>query len=90
METLKNINDNLKSSLKGVMERNIQKDIISGIDYIPVTGKKIDENDLLYAVDATLDGWLTTGRYSKEFEYNLAKYIGAKKSILLISALGVL
>jgi len=85
METLKNINDNLKSSLKGVMERNIQKDIISGIDYIPVTGKKIDENDLLYAVDATLDGWLTTGRYSKEFEYNLAKYIGAKKSILVNS-----
>ena len=85
MEILKNINDNLKSSLKGVIESNIQKEIIPGKDYIPVTGKKIDENDLLYGVDATLDGWLTTGRYAKEFESKLANYIGAKKSILVNS-----
>ena len=85
MEYLKNINKTLKSSLKGVIESNIQKEIIPGKDYIPVTGKKIDENDLLYAVDATLDGWLTTGRYAKEFESKLANYIGAKKSILVNS-----
>ena len=85
MEYLKNINSTLKLSLKGVIETNIQKEIIPGKDYIPVTGKKIDENDLLYAVDATLDGWLTTGRYAKEFESNLANYIGAKKSILVNS-----
>ena len=85
MEILKNINDTLKSSLKGVIESNIQKEIIPGKDYIPVTAKKIDENDLLFAVDATLDGWLTTGRYAKEFESKLANYIGAKKSILVNS-----
>ena len=85
MEILKNINSSLKSSLEGVIESNIQKEIIPGKDYIPVTGKKIDENDLLYAVDATLDGWLTTGRYAKEFEHKLANYIGAKKSILVNS-----
>ena len=85
MENLKNINNALKSSLKGVIESNIQKEIIPGKDYIPVTGKKIDENDLLYGVDATLDGWLTTGRYAKEFESKLANYIGAKKSILVNS-----
>lgn len=85
MKILKNINSSLKSSLKGVIESNIQKEIIPGKDYIPVTGKKIDENDLLYAVDATLDGWLTTGRYAKEFELKLANYIGAKKSILVNS-----
>lgn len=85
MEILKNINNTLKSSLKGVIESKIQKEIIPGKDYIPVTGKKIDENDLLYGVDATLDGWLTTGRYAKEFESKLANYIGAKKSILVNS-----
>lgn len=85
MEVLKNINDNLKSSLKGVIENNIKKEIIPGKDYIPVTGKVIDSSDLLYGVDATLDGWLTTGRYAKQFESDLAEYIGCKKSILVNS-----
>ena len=85
MEVLKNINDNLKSSLKGVIENNIKKEIIPGKDYIPVTGKVIDSSDLLYGVDATLDGWLTTGRYAKQFESDLAGYIGCKKSILVNS-----
>ena len=85
MEILKNINHKLKSSLEGVIEKNIQKDIIPGKDYIPVTGKKIDVNDILYGIDATLDGWLTTGRYAKEFETRLANYIGSKRSILVNS-----
>ena len=45
----------------------------------------IDNNDILYGVDATLDGWLTTGRYAKRFETELANYIGCKKSILVNS-----
>jgi len=85
MEVLKNINYNLKSSLEGVIEKNIKKEIIPGKDYIPVTGKVIDSSDLLYGVDATLDGWLTTGRYAKQFESDLADYIGCKKSILVNS-----
>ena len=85
MEVIKNINDNLKSSLKGVIRNNIKKEIIPGEDYIPVTGKVIDSSDLLYGVDATLDGWLTTGRYAKQFESDLAEYIGCKKSILVNS-----
>ena len=85
MEILKNLNDKLKSSLVDVIENNISKEIIPGKDYIPVTGKKIDVNDILFGVDATLDGWLTTGRYAKEFETKLANYIGSKKSILVNS-----
>jgi len=85
MEVLKNINDDLKSSLEGVIENNIKKEIIPGEDYIPVTGKVIDSSDLLYGVDATLDGWLTTGRYANQFESDLTEYIGCKKSILVNS-----
>ena len=79
----KNINKKLKSELSDVIKNNISKKIQPGVDYIPVTGKKIDINDILFGVDATLDGWLTTGRYAKEFESKLANYIGAKKSILV-------
>ena len=81
----KNINKKLKSELSDVIKNNISKKIQPGVDYIPVTGKKIDINDILFGVDATLDGWLTTGRYAKEFESKLDNYIGAKKSILVNS-----
>ena len=82
---IKNINQTLKESLRPIIDKNISKKIIPGLDYISVTGKVIDHNDILAGVDATLDGWLTTGRYAKEFESNLATYIGAKSSLLVNS-----
>ena len=82
---IKNINQTLKESLEPIINGNISTKIVPGIDYISVTGKVIDQDDILAGVDATLDGWLTTGRYAKEFESSLAKYIGAKKSLLVNS-----
>ena len=29
-------------------------------------------------VEASLDGWLTTGRFNEEFEQRLAKFLGVK------------
>ena len=85
MKEFKNINETLRNSLEEVIKNNVSKKIKPGEDYISVTGKMIDSNDILYGVDATLDGWLTTGRYAKQFETKLATYIGAKKSILVNS-----
>lgn len=85
MKELININPELKSSLEKVIRRNTFKEIIVGEDYIPVTGKKIDTTDILFGIDATIDAWLTTGRYAKQFESDLAHYIGSKKSILVNS-----
>ena len=82
---LKNIDQTLKESLKPIINGNILKKIIPGLDYISVTGKVIDQNDILAGLDATLDGWLTSGRYAKEFESSLAKFIGAKTSLLVNS-----
>ena len=85
MREFKNIDSKLKASLEEVIQNNIAKPITPGEDYISVTGKMIDSNDILFGVDATLDAWLTTGRYAKEFESSLAKYIGAKTSLLVNS-----
>ena len=46
--------------------------------YIPVSGKFLDWNDLSYMIDATLDMWLTSGRFNKEFEEKFAKYLNVK------------
>jgi len=71
--------------LQNIIRKNISKQIIPGIDYIPVTGKVLDEEDILSGVDAMLDGWLTTGRYAQEFEREFAKYFGSRFSVLVNS-----
>ncbi|GAB4033254.1 lipopolysaccharide biosynthesis protein RfbH [Spirosoma gilvum] len=80
-----NIDNNLLEQLLPLLSKKTKKDIIPGEHYIPVTGKVIDEQDLLYGIDAVMDGWLTTGRFGKKFEYQFAKYFGAKSSILVNS-----
>jgi CDP-6-deoxy-D-xylo-4-hexulose-3-dehydrase len=45
----------------------------------------LDADDLLYGVDATLDGWLTTGRFGPKFEQKLARWFGCKSSLLVNS-----
>lgn len=58
---------------------------VAGKDYIPVTGKIIEEDDLLLCMESVADGWLTTGRFANEFETEFAKYFGAPKALLVNS-----
>lgn len=81
----KNIDGELLQLLYTKANANVQKTIEPGRDYIPVTGKVIDATDLLHSVDASLDGWLTSGRYGEQFEKELAKYFGSKASFLVNS-----
>ena len=84
---LKNITDEngLLAPLTQVATQNVTKTIRPGVDYIPVTGKVLDAEDLLYGIDATLDGWLTTGRFGPKFEQKLAKWFGCKSSLVVNS-----
>ncbi len=75
----------LKNSLSAIIEKNINQSIVAGVNYIPVTGKVLDIDDILHGVDATLDAWLTTGRYAKDFEKEFANYFGSKASVLVNS-----
>lgn len=85
IEKFANIDTEILELLLPVLKKNTQKIIIPGENYIPVTGKVIDEEDLLFGIDSMMDGWLTTGRFGKKFEYQFAKYFGAKSSILVNS-----
>lgn len=81
----RNFNGDLESALSKIAREKIGRNIRPGEDYIPVTGKVLDEDDILFGVDAMLDGWLTTGRFGKKFEYQFAKYFGSKSSVLVNS-----
>ncbi|MCA6583881.1 MAG: lipopolysaccharide biosynthesis protein RfbH [Pseudanabaena sp. M57BS1SP1A06MG] len=61
------------------------KEFIAGETYIPVSGKVFDEAEILNLVDASLDFWLTTGRYAAEFEKRFAAWIGVKHCLLVNS-----
>ncbi len=53
--------------------------------YIPAAGKVVEEDELLNLVDASLDMWLTAGRYCDIFEKELAKFLGVKKALTTVS-----
>ena len=56
-----------------------------GMTTIPPSGKVLDSAELKYMVEASLDGWLTTGRFNAEFEKKLAAFIGIKHLITVNS-----
>lgn len=63
-----------------------RKKFIPGSTYIPVSTKVVDEEDLGYLIDASLDMWLTSGRFSRDFETELPKFFNRKTSALLVNS----
>jgi CDP-6-deoxy-D-xylo-4-hexulose-3-dehydrase len=58
---------------------------IPGESLVPPSGKKLGAQELQNMVEASLDGWLTTGRFNDEFEKRLATFIGVKHLITVNS-----
>ena len=56
-----------------------------GATAVPPSGKLLDAAELKNMVEASLDGWLTTGRFNAEFEKTLAAFIGIKHLITVNS-----
>ncbi|MFP5271821.1 lipopolysaccharide biosynthesis protein RfbH [Coleofasciculus sp.] len=61
------------------------RSFVPGQTYIPVSGKVFDQDELIKLVDASLDFWLTTGRYAAEFEERFAAWMGIKHCLLVNS-----
>ena len=81
-----NLNDEvLKKLLVEKFSKNINKAIIPGESYIPVSGKVIDEEDVLWGIESMMDAWLTAGRFSIKLERELARYFGSRFSLLVNS-----
>jgi CDP-6-deoxy-D-xylo-4-hexulose-3-dehydrase len=57
------------------------KDFIAGQTVIPPAGKVIGNAEIQNMVDASLDGWLTTGRFNTAFEIKLAAFLGVQHCI---------
>lgn len=78
---------NLERLLRALVQRQVKRysqhkfqtmDFQPGQNNVAVSGKVLDGNDIQHLVDASLDGWLTTGRFNAQFEQALADFIGVK------------
>ncbi len=56
-----------------------------GEDPVPVSGKVLEEDDLEHLIDASLDMWLTAGRFARQFERSFARFFGSRSSLLVNS-----
>jgi CDP-6-deoxy-D-xylo-4-hexulose-3-dehydrase len=61
------------------------KPFTPGVDAVPVSGKVLTPEDFVNLVDSSLDGWLTAGRFTKQFERELADFVGARSSLFVNS-----
>jgi len=61
------------------------KEFIPGQSNVPVSGRVFDASDLRHLVAASLDFWLTIGRFNDAFESRLASLVGAKHALTVNS-----
>jgi CDP-6-deoxy-D-xylo-4-hexulose-3-dehydrase len=56
-----------------------------GVTPVPVSGKVVDGEDIGSIVESALDGWFTSGRFTKEFEHGLANFVGVRDALFVNS-----
>jgi len=65
--------------------RTTEKPFIPGKTPIRYAGRVFDENEIQAAVEASLDFWLTEGRFAEEFQCELAEKVGVEYALLVNS-----
>ena len=69
---------------KDFKKSSYDKPFVEG-DRIPYASRVYDEKEMCNLVDATLDFWLTAGRFVEEFEQKFCDYLGVKYCSLVNS-----
>ena len=82
--------DQVAKSIEYIVENAInnkhaKKPFIPGESAVPVTGKVFDKSEIIAAVNASLDFWLTSGPETEKFERDFAKYVNMRHSFLVNS-----
>ena len=70
---------------KEFLLRHPKKQFMPGETPVPITGKVFGESELLAAVEASLDFWLTSGPYAEKFEKSLASLLGMRHAFMVNS-----
>lgn len=82
--------DQLREQIKELVADYYQaafpaREFVAGESPVPVSGKVFDASELQYLVDASLDFWLTTGRFAAQFEREFARVFDMRHAMLVNS-----
>jgi CDP-4-dehydro-6-deoxyglucose reductase, E1 len=61
----------------------VERDFVPGETPVPIAGRVIGAPELEALADASLDGWLTEGRFAQQFCQAFAKVVGRSQSLLV-------
>src|SRR5450759_2688877 len=61
------------------------REFIPGKTPVRYAGRVFDEQEMINLVDASLDFWLTAGRFAEEFESRFAEYFDVSDAVLVNS-----
>lgn len=76
MERLQEIRDQIQELVASYAQIKFENNLpIPGETVIPPSGKVLDVAEIANMVDASLDAWLTTGRFNAAFEKKLAEFL---------------
>lgn len=89
MEKQAQLKQEILEKIKGYYELvhkpHQEKSFVEGKTRINYAGRIFDETEMQYLFDSALDFWLTYGDYSKQFEKQLATYLGVRWAFLVNS-----
>ena len=77
--------EEIKSLVQTYYKQFKRKKPFEAGDRINYSGRVFDEKEMMALTDAVLDFWLTTGRFSAQFEKEFADYLGVKHAHLVNS-----
>jgi CDP-6-deoxy-D-xylo-4-hexulose-3-dehydrase len=75
----------LSATKEWYSSNNPPVEFIPGVTPVPVSGKVLDGDDIANLVESSLDGWLTSGRFTEEFQRLLARYVGVREALFVNS-----
>jgi len=85
-KTASQVRDEIRTMVKEYYDLALAaKDFIPGQNNVPVSGKVFDSSEIELLVEASLDGWLTTGRFAAQFEREFAAFMGVRCAALVNS-----
>jgi len=75
----------ISDSVSWFDENNKTAKFEPGVTPVPVSGKVIDGSDIGNLIDSALDGWLTAGRFTEQFQRELARFVGTRDALFVNS-----
>jgi len=81
-----NKDEDIDNFVKKILQKKDDKnDFVPGETLIPPSGKLIGYEEIRNMVQASIDGWLTTGRFNSEFQEKLSSFLKVKHLITINS-----